>query len=81
MGMNETTGLKLFLMGVGLIVFFAMVNPQSIIVASGPVAFLFAFGGMLASGKWPYSQQRPRPRRPIIWRMKRWYYRVKQNIF
>jgi hypothetical protein len=65
MEINESMGLKLYLVGTALILFFAIINPKDLIVAAGPAGFLFAFGGMLASGRWPYKSNKPK-------RNKRW---------
>jgi hypothetical protein len=63
MDTNQINGVKLFVIGTFMILVIALLDPKDQIIASAAVGCLFAFGGMLVSGNWPYTAKRPRRRR------------------
>ena len=81
MDSNQSNGIKIIIIATILTVFLVILNPKDQLMASAAVGTLFAFGGILASGHWPYQSKRPRRRRIGQSRIDFWLQPIKDLIY
>ena len=81
MDTNQVNGLKVIVIATILAFLLVLLNPKGQIMASAAIGTMFAFGGMLASGHWPYQSKRPRRRRIGQSRIDFWLQPIKDLVF
>lgn len=80
MDTNQINGVKVLIIGIILAFLLILMNPRDQILASAAIGTMFAFGGMLVSGHWPYTPKRPRRRRIGQSRINYWLQPIKDLV-